>query len=74
MGTAFSMGFCALSIFVGMLAANIVWGVWLQPWLDTRQYIVYTVDVSLQKPGETMDEFMLRVREENLGKYEVVKG
>jgi len=65
--------FSGLSIYVGVLGALITWGAWLQPWLDKRQYIVYTVDVSLKHDGESMDDFMSRVREENLGRYEIVQ-
>lgn len=69
-----AQGFIAITVMVGVLGANIIWGVLLQPWFDKKQYIVYTVDMSLQKPGESTDAFMLRIREENLGRYEVVKG
>jgi len=67
------MGFQALSVFAGALGALIVWGAWLQPYLDKRRYIVYTVDVSLKHDGESMDDFMSRVREENLGRYEIIQ-
>jgi hypothetical protein len=66
------LAFSGLSIFCGTLGALIVWGAWLQPWLDKRRYIVYTVDVSLKRDGESMDDFMSRVREEGLGSYELV--
>lgn len=62
-----------LSIYVGVLGALITWGAWLQPWLDKRTYIVYTVDITLKRPGESVDDFVVRAREENLGRYEVVK-
>lgn len=74
MGVVFSMGFCALSIFVGMLGAHITWELWLKPWLGRGKYIVYVVDTSLRQPGESIDDFMARVREEDLGKYEIVNG
>ena len=67
------LAFSCVSIWVGALGALITWGAWLQPWLDKRQYIVYAVDVSLKHDGESMDDFMSRVREESLGHYEIIK-
>ncbi len=68
------LGFSALSVAVGVLGANIIWGTFLQPWLDKRKYIVYTVDMSLKGEDESMEDFLIRVREQNLGQYEVIKG
>ena len=61
-----------LSIYLGSLCALITWGAWLQPWLDKRKYVVYNVDLSQRHDGESMDDFMVRVRDEGLGKYDVI--
>ena len=64
--------FSGVSIYLGVLAAHITWGAWLQPWFDKRKYIVYTVDMSLKRDDETVDEFMARIKDEDLGKYEII--
>lgn len=65
--------FSGVSVYLGVLCALITWGAWLQPRLDGKRYIVYTVDTSLKNDNESMDEFMQRVRDENLGQYEVIR-
>jgi len=64
--------FSGVSSYLGVLCALITWGAWLQPWFDKRKYVVYTVDMSLRQDGESVDDFMARVRADNLGKYDVI--
>jgi len=63
--------YSALSIYVGAVGALITWGL-IKPKLDRKKYIVYTVDLSNKRDDESMDEFMARVQNDNLGNYEVI--
>jgi len=38
-----------------------------------REYIILTVDMSLKNDYETIDDFITRVRRDNLGRWEIMK-